>query len=212
MEYSKKQDFFQMVADVMSYYKQDTSEFMLNVFWDACKDLEFEAVSKAFNAHAKDPDKGQFAPKVADIVRLLQGTKTDRSMVAWGKVYDAMCSVGAYTDVCFDEAAINAAVNDCGGWVKMCRTSMENLSYLQHQFCKSYSAYAGRSDYEYPKVLIGETASAALFAKRGLKAPEPRMIGNEQAAKNVYQGGFTAIERGPRSIGALLAGVTNNVG
>lgn len=207
MEHSRKQDFFQMVADVMSYYKQDTSEFMLNVFWDACKELEFEAVSKAFNAHAKDPDKGQFAPKVADIVRLLQGTKTDRSMIAWGKVYEAMCSVGAYSDVCFDEAAINAAVNDCGGWPKMCRTSMDELSYLQHQFCKSYAAYSGRSDFEYPRLLVGESGSVALYAKRGLNVPKPRMIGNEQAAQVVYNGGTVAIEHGPKSIGMLLAGV-----
>lgn len=208
MKIEEKQDFYALVVNVMSYYKQDTSEFMLNVFWDACKDLEFEAVSKAFNAHAKDPDKGQFAPKVADIVRLLQGTKTDRSMMAWGKVYDAMCSVGAYSDVCFDEAAINASVNDCGGWTKMCRTSMEELSYLQHQFCKSYAAYSGRSDYEYPRVLIGESGSPALYAKRGLEAPKTRMIGNQQAAQAVYNGGMVAIERGPRSIGQLLAGVS----
>lgn len=177
MRIDQKQDFFAVLTDVMSYYKQDTSEFMLSVFWDACKDIEFEIVCRALNEHAKDPDKGQFAPKVADIVRRLQGGKTDRSAIAWGKVYTAMCEVGAYTDVCFDDKAIHAAVNDCGGWVKMCRSTNDDLSYLQHRFCQSYQAYATRQDFEAPAVLIGDRGPNELYEKRGLPAPKPRMIG-----------------------------------
>ena len=176
MRIEEKQNFYAMLVDVMSYYKQDTSEFMLSIFWDACKDLEFEQVVKAFNAHAKDPDKGQFAPKVADIVRLLQGTKVDRSLLAWNRVYDAMCRVGAYSDVDFGDKAIHAAVNDCGGWPKMCRTDMDELSYLQHRFCKSYQAFSIRDDVEAPPVLIGEHAKSD-YAKYGLTAPQPVKLG-----------------------------------
>lgn len=176
MKHAEKAQFAQMLRDVMSYYKQDTSEFMLSIFWDACKDLEFEQVAKAFNAHAKDPDKGQFAPKVADIVRLLQGTKADRSMLAWNKVYDAMCRVGAYKDVNFGDGAIHAAVNDCGGWPKMCRTNMDELSYLQHRFCKAYQTYSMRDDIEAPPVLLGDHATSE-YSKRGLEAPKPVRIG-----------------------------------
>lgn len=186
MNQSDKQKFFVMLSDVMSYYKQDTSEFLLNVFWDACKNVEYEQVCKAINSHVKDPDKGQFAPKVADIVRLLTGTKTDRSALAWGRVYDAMCSVGAYTDVCFDDPAIHAAVNDCGGWVKMCRSDLEELSYLQHRFAQSYQAYANRGEFAYPKVLTGDRSPDALYAKRGLPPPAPTFIGDREKAEKVY--------------------------
>lgn len=209
MELNEKPRFFGMLAEVMAYHRQDTSEFMLNVFWDACKELPFEQAVAAFNAHAKDPESGKFAPKVADIVRLLHGTKTDRAMVAWGKVYDAMSSVGAYTDVCFDEPAINAAVNDCGGWPKMCRTNTEELSYLQHQFTKSYTAYAGRTDFDYPKVLTGDGGSAELYAKRGLQAPKPRMIGNQQAALAVNAGGVQLLTGGFKQIQAVAREALN---
>ena len=168
MKQAEKQAFFAMLSDVMSYYKQDTSEFMLNVFWDACKGVEYEMVSKAINSHVKDPDKGQFAPKVADLVRLLVGSKTDRSALAWGRVYESLCSVGAYIDVCFDDPAIHAAVNDCGGWVKMCRSDMDELSYLQHRFTQSYQAYAGREEFDYPRVLLGDRSPDALYTKRGM--------------------------------------------
>jgi len=187
MKVSQKADFFTMLTDVMSYYKQDTSEFMLNVFWDACKDVDYEIVCKALNEHAKDPDKGQFAPKVADIVRRLQGGKTDRSAMAWNKVYDAMSRIGAYSDVCFDEAAINAAVDDCGGWPKMCRSNFDELSYLQHRFSKSYEAYINRGDFEYPAMLTGDRSGRDAYALRGLPPPTPTFIGNRDIALLVFE-------------------------
>lgn len=186
MQQNEKIKFFDMLSDVMSYYKQDASEFMLSVFWDACKGVEYEQVCKAINAHVKDPDKGQFAPKVADIVRLMIGTKTDRSALAWGRVHDSLCTVGAYQDVVFDDAAIHAAIADCGGWVKMCRSDNKDLSYLQHRFTQSYQAYVNRGDFEYPKILIGDRAADNLFAKRGLKPPKPVLIGDKKKAEEIY--------------------------
>jgi hypothetical protein len=51
-------------------------------------------------------------PKPADIVRNLQGTASDRSLIAWGKLLEAMRRVGAYRSVAFDDGAIHAAVED----------------------------------------------------------------------------------------------------
>jgi hypothetical protein len=91
-------------------------------------------------------------------------------------VYDSLCTVGAYTDVCFDDPAIHAAITDCGGWVKMCRSTNDDLSYLQHRFCQSYQAYASRQEYDAPTVLIGDRGPNELYEKRGLPPPKPRMI------------------------------------
>lgn len=185
MRDNEKTKFYALIADVMSYYKQDTSEFMMGLFWDACKDLEFEQVSKAMNDHARDPDRGQFAPKVADIVRLLHGTSTDRAGLAWGKVYEAMCIVGSYTDVVFDDPAIHAAIADCGGWVKMCRCDFADLSYLQHRFCEAYKTYSKRGDFDFPRILNGDRSPDELYAKRGLSPLKPVLIGDKAKAKAV---------------------------
>ena len=193
-----------MLSDVMSYYKADTSEFMLNVFWDACQSVDFEIVAKALNKHIKDPDKGQFAPKVADLVRLLIGTKSDRSAMAWSKAYSAMCEVGAYQDVCFDDPAIHAAINDCGGWVKLCRSDTDDLSYLQHRFSKAYQAYAARGDFDFARVLIGDRSPDSLYAKRGLLPPMPVFIGDKAKAEKVYELGGGTKERQLTGIEQLM--------
>ena len=136
-----------------------------------------------------DPERGQYAPKVADIVRILSGTATDRAVLAWGKCLEAMSSVGAYTDVVFDDPAIHAVVEDLGGWPKLCRTEMKELGYVQHRFCESHRAYTGRGQFDYPRRLGGDRSPDSEYEKVGLKLPRPALIGNPDRAKLVYQNG-----------------------
>jgi hypothetical protein len=189
MQPSERGDFAQLVTDVLAYYRQDASRFVLDLWWNACRPFELEQVRKAMQRHATDPEHGQFAPKVADLVRILQGTTTDRASLAWGKVLEAMSSVGAYTDVVFDEPAIHAAADDMGGWPKMCRTELKELGLLQHRFMQSYRAYSERGQFDYPKRLGGDRSPDSEYEKAGLKLPRPALIGNAERAKLVYQGG-----------------------
>ena len=173
----------------MAYYRQDVSSFTIQLFWNACQNFEIEQVQKALNAHAMDAEKGVFAPKVADIVRVLFGTVTDRAALAWGKTLEAMSSVGAYSDVVFDDPAIHAAIEDCGGWVKICRSQTEELSYLQHRFCLSHKAYAGRGQFDYQRLLVGDRSPDHDYAARCLSLPKLAVVGDVAAASKVYRGG-----------------------
>lgn len=189
MRQSDFPEFTRLVSDVMAYYRQDASRFTINLFWQALQAFELEQVTKALNAHAMDAERGVYPPKVADIVRVLAGTVTDRAALAWGKVLEALSSVGAYSDVVFDDSAIHAAVEDCGGWVKMCRSQTEELSYLQHRFCASHKAYTGRGVFEYQRRLMGDRSPDHEFEKRGISLPKPAVVGDVALARAVYRGG-----------------------
>jgi hypothetical protein len=189
MQQSDSAQFKVLLEGVMSYYRQETTDFILSIWYEACKGYELEQVAKALTAHATDPDRGQFAPKVADIIRQLSGTTTEKAAMAWGKVFDAMQRVGAYTDVVFDDPAIHAAVRDCGGWPKMCRTETEELSYLQHRFAEAYRAYVSRKEFNYPKMLIGDRSPDNKYLERGLPGPLPVPIGDVAKARLVYKTG-----------------------
>ena len=184
-----KQNFSELLTEVMAYYGKDTSDFMLSLWWDACENFSFEQVSKALNIHAKDAERGVYAPKVADIVRVLQGTSTDRAALAWGKVLGAMGSVGAYQDVAFDDAAIHAAIADCGGWTKVCRGEMSELSYLQHRFCQAHKAYTERGAFDYPRILSGDRSPDSEYLKYGRKPPKPILVGDASKAAAVIAAG-----------------------
>jgi hypothetical protein len=146
-------------------------------------------------------------------VRQLAGTATDRAMLAWGKVMNAMQSAGAYTDVVFDDPAIHAAVEDLGGWPKVCRGELKDLSYLQHRFTEAHRAYTGRGQFDYPRLLSGDRDPDSAYQKHGLPIPKPAVIGDKARARLVYLngsvGGKTAVEfnAGSLALAALKGGV-----
>lgn len=189
MSPSEIQKLTKMVTDALAYYRQDVSEFTLHVWVQACQHFTIDQVAKALTAHVTDPDRGQFAPKVADIVRILAGTTTDRAALAWGKVLAAISSVGAYSDVVFDDPAIHAAIEDMGGWVKVCRGEMSELSHLQHRFCQAHKAYTGRGTFDYPRRLGGDRSPDDEYLKKGLPAPKPAIIGDKTRALEVLSSG-----------------------
>jgi len=119
-------DFADLLAGVMDLYGKPTSEFATQVWWEAMRPYDLPAVRLAFSRHVQNPDTGQFAPKPADLVRVLRGTTADRSLVAWGKVLDAMQRVGAYRSVVFDDGAIHAAISDMGRQCRICRGNFDD--------------------------------------------------------------------------------------
>ena len=186
-----KREFLKLLQGVYEFYgKRDTlTDFAAQVWWNACQSFEFEELSKAFSAHLVNAESGQYLPKPADIVRALQGTTTDRAAMAWGKVLEAASSVGAYTDVVFDDPAIHAAIEDMGGWPKICRTEQKDLSYAMHRFCEQHKAYTGRGQFEFPARLRGDRSADAEYEKKGLPLPKPKLIGNPERAMAVFGGG-----------------------
>ncbi|QIL72909.1 hypothetical protein G7048_22690 [Diaphorobacter sp. HDW4B] len=212
MQQQEFQPFRNLVTDVMAYYGKDTSNFVLDIWWNACRSFELEQIVTAMQKHCADPERGQFAPKVADIARALTGTTTERAALAWGKVHEAMSAVGAYTDVVFDDPAIHAVLEDLGGWPKVCRTEIEELSYLQHRFCEGHKAYTARGNFEFPRRLMGDRSPDHEYTSRGIQAPRPALIGNVAKAKQVYLAGnvagktvityqaLQAIESAPRAL------------
>lgn len=183
MKATDKPDFLALVADVLAYHRQPASEFVLGVWWEACKAFSMEQVQKALQAHAMDPERGRFAPLVADVVRVLQGTTTDRAAVAWGRVLTSMQGIGAYSDIDFGDPAIHAAVRDLGGWPKLCRSDLNELRFVQGRFCESYRAYVARGVLECPMVLMGDRSPDVEYEKKGLPLPAARLVGEKPCAE-----------------------------
>lgn len=179
----EKPEFVELLTQALGFYGQAVSPFAMGVWWQACKGFELADVARALTAHAMDPDRGQFAPKPADLVRVLRGTSADRSLIAWGKVLDAMQRVGAYRTVVFDDSAIHAAVADMGGWPAICRGNADELQFTQRRFCDLHKAYSARPDAAYPARLLGEHDLANRLA--GHASAAPTLVGDPQRAQGV---------------------------
>ena len=176
MRTTEAKEFSTLMTQVLAFYKQDASDFALSVWWEACKGAELEQIRKALNAHAVHPEKGQFPPKPADIVRELGGTFTDRALIAWGRVQRAVQIVGAYQTADFRDPVIHAVIRELGGWSAVCRVPNDELPFLQKRFCDFHRTYTTRgAPNDTPMQLQGESETTNLAIKSEPSEQAPRL-------------------------------------
>lgn len=186
---SDKKNFLSMISSVYAFYRQDFSQFAGIVWWEAMKPFDYPAVTDALNRHCINPDNGQFMPKPADVVRMLQGSSKDAALVAWSKFDKAIRSVGTYESVVFDDSLIHSVITDMGGWIYLGSKKEDEWPFVKNEFENRYRGYSSRSvKPEYKPVLVG--LAEAQNAQIGFRSLKPRLIGNPEKASDVYLGGI----------------------
>lgn len=188
MQEADSQKFKNLVADVHAFYQRDISSFALSVWWGAMKPFDYDAISSAFTRHGMNPDTGQFMPKPADIVKMLQGSTMDSAFCAWSKVDRAMRHIGTYPDVVFDDPLIHRVIQDMGGWTWFNNKKEDEWPFVARDFENRYRGFklSGQLP-EYPPLLIGITTS--YNSSNGHKSMPPILIGEIEKAKRVMFGG-----------------------
>jgi hypothetical protein len=109
--------FCELLGVVSEQYGKPISEGAKILYWQGLLDFEFSAVQQALYRHIRNPDNGMFMPKIADIVRMLQGSTQDSALAAWAKVDQAVRKVGTQVSVAFDDPLIHKVLQDMGGWL-----------------------------------------------------------------------------------------------
>lgn len=207
-------EFASIMEATMAVYGKDVSKPVIRLYWNALIEYDMEAVRRAFGGWIKNPDQGQFAPKPADIIRMIDGGSGDRAMVTWSKIDKAIRMVGHYQSVAFDDPIIHRVVDEMGGWRKLaCLPTNKDLEFAGIDFIKRYRAYvlAGGVGGEYPAYLIGECE--ALNGKDGYRGVDPvTLIGDASKAKQVARLGSSGptlriaqVKNGEELVGTPLA-------
>jgi hypothetical protein len=178
--------FKQTLAAVYSLYGKDLTASVLDIWFGALKGYDIAAISEALSRHAVNPDGGQFLPKPADVVRLIDGGGQDAALVAWAKVDKALRSVGPYATVVFDDPLIHFALANLGGWAGLGTKTEEEWPFLRNNFVALYRGARGRS-YAYPAKLVGLAESHN--SGKGLTVAPTKLIGDPARAQAVLKGG-----------------------
>lgn len=207
MHDNEKRQFAELLSAAMAYYSKEVSTFMLSIFWDSLSRFTFEDVSRAFTLHAQNPDNGQWAPKVADIVKMIEGSTQTQGMQAWAKVAAAIASVGKMRSVAFDDPLVHVVIGEMGGWYALCSSMAEEMPFKAREFEKRYQGYRVRREvpafspyligghesdnrlngFTNPTkpVLIGDPDRAALVIERGSEQSVIRITDGRTAAKKL---------------------------
>jgi hypothetical protein len=187
----KKDDFLEfceMLDLVAEQYGKTLSDGLKALYWQGLQDFDLSALRQAVSRHLRNPDSGQFMPKIADFVRMMQGTTQDAALIAWAKVDKAVRRVGTYNDVVFDDPIVHRVITDMGGWIGLGNKNEDEWPFVAKEFENRYRGFKSRSEIpEYPAMLIG--IATAHNQQKGFKSDEPVLIGNEHAARQVLNGG-----------------------
>ncbi len=184
--------FAKALVALAEYYGRELSEGVIDLYRQGLQSYDIETIEHAIGAHLQNPDTGQWMPKIADIVRMIEGTTQDAAALAWAKVMRAVGSVGQYQSLAFDDALIHLVVDDLGGWPGICQTSEDELPFLAKRFETNYRAYRRRAGDvpQHPHYLVGVSEMSNSAA--GHRSDPPRLVGDPERAKRVMLGGTSA--------------------
>jgi len=183
MEKLDIKSFMKLLANIGELYGKPISAALAELYWLSLKSYEFEDVRKALTAHIHNPDCGQFFPKPADIIRFIEGSGETKALFAWAIVEKAMHQVGSYQTVIFDDPLIHAVLEDMGGWIKLCSTTLDALPFRANEFQKRYMGFLIKKPERHPKYLVGITETDN--AKNGFEVKPPLLVGNPKKAQQV---------------------------
>ncbi len=188
MTHDDYKKFKEGLAGVYGFYDKDINDFVLDVWWNALKQFDLNAIVEAFNRHVINTESGKWLPKPADIIRMLRGSTQDAALVAWAKVDWAVRHKGTYVDVVFQDELIHRVLHDMGGWIALGQKNEDEWPFVAREFENRYRGFRERSEIpEYPAVLTG--IANAHNRIQGLKLQPIVMIGNEAACERVMSGG-----------------------
>lgn len=184
-------DYFEFVeiwSQVAEVYNKQPSDGALNLIFNALQRFDLEQIKQGLTAHINDPKHGDFAPKPADIVRHIEGDGDSRALAAWSAVEQAIRTVGPYESVVFDDPRTMAAVDDMGGWIKLCEVTEKELQFKGNEFVKRFMGYLSRPPEQFPAKLLGMT-EAANSGEHQEFVQEPRLIGKPKLCLQVMRKG-----------------------
>lgn len=148
------------------------SQDAMGMMFKILQRFEFDRI---YTAVMNTVESSGFMPKVADIVKFLEGTPEERSSVAWAKVLKALSTHGTYKSVQFDDPHIHYAIQRMGGWILLGQSDEEQMRFLTRDFDRYYTESIHRGlTWDSPdiqKTMMGLTDSHAVRQGLELSAP-----------------------------------------
>lgn len=77
MRDDEKRAFKTLMESTAAYYDRKLVPETIGIYWRGLSDLTIDQIRAALNAHAQDPQAGQYMPKIADIRRQIEVNRDD---------------------------------------------------------------------------------------------------------------------------------------
>ena len=118
------------------YGRPPLSTEALKMFFLLLQKFSLEQVKVALQEHI---GTSPYMPKPCDVARRIEGRPEDRAAVAWALVLKAISRFGHDTSVRFPSPAFHYALDQMGGWAKLCmRLTEDELPFRAKDFARFF--------------------------------------------------------------------------
>ncbi len=132
----------QCLYELASLYRVTLTSHDVAVYWHSLQGYSLKQLGEAILRYVACPKQGRFFPKPADLLALLTKDLSTLAHNAWENVFDAIQSVGSYSNILFDDPFISLTIQELGGWVRLCQAHRDDWPRLAKQFVACYAARA----------------------------------------------------------------------
>lgn len=135
---SDKVEFARAFTACYMAFDKEPNEDQMRVYFDLLSDHKVDDVCLAFRKHIKDPDRGRFFPKVADLIYQITGTEKQQgeslealAELQWAQIYRASAN-GVEPGNITVEA--RSALRSIGGCQKVGYSLEKDVPFLKRDF------------------------------------------------------------------------------
>lgn len=145
MEKHEYHQFSAMLHRIADQYSKPVSPELTMLYFDSLRHLSLNDVRGALKAHVLDTDIGQYMPKIADIVRQIEGSKKAGAEVQAQRALARLNQAITGFDLPDDDQILLAVVRDMGGMRSLGQMDQQDwLAFGTKEFLKKYTIYAQR--------------------------------------------------------------------
>jgi hypothetical protein len=141
MSPEKESWFGAWLLGIGEFYGKSISPTIVDFYWQALRYLSSEELQRAFIAYLRDPDKGAFMPKPADLLRVFQKEHQEQSEIAWKILKSAFSRLGRYHRPKFDDPLIQKTLDSIANWQELCDLTINELPHFSEKFKKQYEQF-----------------------------------------------------------------------
>jgi hypothetical protein len=148
METTDKRIFGETLISMGELYDRKISPTLAEMYFRDLAEYPLEEVLATFETHRKDPDRGRFFPKIADLMDKLECSSDEAGLVAWVEVRRLMSNSRAAKSA---DPVAEYVVQELGGWLRLGQTPEEKLVWVEKEFVKRYVMHSERGE----RLLLG---------------------------------------------------------
>lgn len=155
MNQNDKQKFAEAFIGTWELHGKTPAPEAIKLAFNALSKYPVAEVLQGLQRHVCDPDRGQFIPKPADIVRQMRGTPESRALAAWATVEHGIR--GGYQSkanyVVFDDPIVHMVVSEMGGFSRLGARNESDMPFIQRDFINRFEMRSQFPTDNYPAKL-----------------------------------------------------------